>query len=645
MEHSVGTVIDTVDTEEKDEEERRDEKLSDTEPVVYQLVRVEGDGRLVPATDDEVKEVEKLLEDEKSELAIKHAGGCLSSEGFTKKSVLEGLMQAEDTEGSRKLNARLEEERLWLSGKSFSHSPKCVAAKDQTSESISNGNACLDKLQPENTSSERGPGTLEPNTVCNVEVGTAEACSGAQNEAVASRSSISKSCTSSLPDFSILRGEICLDDFSIRELQEAFRATFGRETSVKDKLWLKRRIAMGLTNSCHVPNTNFIIKDNKIILSEAKEDPMKQHQSEIEAESSLSLDIRVINITHQNIEASLDSQIADDNVSGKRLRSPPLLDDMKDENSQMEHCTAKRMRKPTKRYIEELSELESRECTAKSYSCMKNSGDDNFPANVPTRTVFYGDANRRLISTRYVSLGGFSFHVPFVLRARRGRPRKNTVVLMKYHPSFVYHMEETSVLIPARLEDNENGSPSKEIRSVSVQILQPNFVGEMGTEMDKDALNSEDEVNLEHRRLDEHEDSTHGSANNSQQAPKSGQRRKHHRAWTLCEVRKLVDGVAKYGAGRWSEIRRLAFASYSYRTSVDLKDKWRNLLRASLAQCPTEKGAKNSRKHTSIPIPTPILSQVRELAKLHAQTGINTSPRKPADQGSKDVHGEGSGFL
>lgn len=48
-------------------------------------------------------------------------------------------------------------------------------------------------------------------------------------------------------------------------------------------------------------------------------------------------------------------------------------------------------------------------------------------------------------------------------------------------------------------------------------------------------------------------------------------KRKHHRAWTLCEVLKLVEGVAQYGAGRWSEIRRVAFSSYSYRTSIDLK--------------------------------------------------------------------------
>jgi len=34
---------------------------------------------------------------------------------------------------------------------------------------------------------------------------------------------------------------------------------------------------------------------------------------------------------------------------------------------------------------------------------------------------------------------------------------------------------------------------------------------------------------------------------------------------------KLVDGVALFGAGKWSEIRKLSFASYSYRTLVDLK--------------------------------------------------------------------------
>lgn len=39
--------------------------------------------------------------------------------------------------------------------------------------------------------------------------------------------------------------DVSLDNLSIRELHEAFRSTYGRETSVKDKHWLKRQISAG----------------------------------------------------------------------------------------------------------------------------------------------------------------------------------------------------------------------------------------------------------------------------------------------------------------------------------------------------------------------------------------------------------------
>ena len=106
---------------------------------------------------------------------------------------------------------------------------------------------------------------------------------------------------------------------------------------------------------------------------------------------------------------------------------------------------------------------------------------------------------------------------------------------------------------------------------------------------------------------------------------KRGLTRKHHRAWTLCEVMKLVDGVARFGAGKWSEIRKLSFSSYSYRTSVDLKvcflvhqkltncylifqsnllfvqDKWRNLIRATQTQLPAQKDVITSLQRTWMP--------------------------------------------
>lgn len=48
-------------------------------------------------------------------------------------------------------------------------------------------------------------------------------------------------------------------------------------------------------------------------------------------------------------------------------------------------------------------------------------------------------------------------------------------------------------------------------------------------------------------------------------------RRKHHRLWTISEVRKLIDGVSQYGVGRWSRIKKLFFSASAHRTSVDLK--------------------------------------------------------------------------
>ncbi|RWW76712.1 hypothetical protein BHE74_00015184 [Ensete ventricosum] len=290
--------------------------------------------------------------------------------------------------------------------------------------------------------------------------------------------------------------------------------------------------------------------------------------------------------------------MTDQQLSGKRLGLSPSNHDVNDENCQMEHCAAKRMRKPTKRYIEELSELETRECTAKSYSCMKISEYSHFPSKRQIKPVCDGKTQRRIFSTRHVSVGEFSFEVPYVLRTTTRRPRKNFVDLMEYYPATISHMVKTAVMIPALEEGKGNGSRSREIVSVPVQILQQvnqySAAGEGDVKMNTKTLNREEDLDLDDKGLDANGDTTYGYAN-TRPAPKASARRKHHRAWTLCEVRKLVDGVAKYGAGRWSEIRRLAFASYSYRTSVDLK-------------------AKNLSKQTTVPIPTSILSQVRELA-------------------------------
>ncbi|XP_051131638.1 uncharacterized protein LOC127251806 [Andrographis paniculata] len=94
-------------------------------------------------------------------------------------------------------------------------------------------------------------------------------------------------------------------------------------------------------------------------------------------------------------------------------------------------------------------------------------------------------------------------------------------------------------------------------------------------------------------------------------------RRKHHRLWTIAEVRKLIDGVSKYGVGRWSRIKKLFFSSSTHRTAVDLKDKWRNLLKASGIQGQGNQQGEKKRNLAWRPLPKCILRSVCELATMH----------------------------
>ncbi|XWS66867.1 hypothetical protein CRYUN_Cryun05aG0237800 [Craigia yunnanensis] len=94
-------------------------------------------------------------------------------------------------------------------------------------------------------------------------------------------------------------------------------------------------------------------------------------------------------------------------------------------------------------------------------------------------------------------------------------------------------------------------------------------------------------------------------------------RRKHQRMWTLAEVIKLVDGIAQYGVGRWTDIKRLLFASSAYRTPVDLRDKWRNLLRSSSAHKHNRREAETNLKHAVRPLPKSVVCRICELATIH----------------------------
>ena len=45
-------------------------------------------------------------------------------------------------------------------------------------------------------------------------------------------------------------------------------------------------------------------------------------------------------------------------------------------------------------------------------------------------------------------------------------------------------------------------------------------------------------------------------------------------------------GVERCGGGKWADIKKLGFAAIAGRSAVDLKDKWRNLMRVALLPAP-----------------------------------------------------------
>ncbi|KAG6415832.1 hypothetical protein SASPL_123251 [Salvia splendens] len=532
--------------------------LQDTaDPVVYQLVRVDGNGRLVPATDDEVITAEDLFEDDKCKVRGIDAGqtlGCSINSGS--KSC--GSERAE-VEGSGQTPLKVLEVGT----------EKKIMSPDSEISYIE-----VDVMHQEISK-------IVPNTVdvSECQSGSVEGCTKHLDESEKAKTSNSPVGTDIRPDFSLLNGEIHLDNLSVKDLQEIFQATFGRQTSVKDKQWLKRRIIMGLTNSCDFSTTTLVIIGNRVVKKGKDETGERM-------DGSVLVDCVVTSAlgTNESPTTVHDEQIETHPTgNAMAIQSSASQDNCESNETDAEHRPVKRVRKPTRRYIEEISEGESRDSGAQTVSSVEHPACDQSSAQVCVRSIQNFGLDQRYL-LRKDSLGGCGIQVPYVNRIRRSRPRKNFVTL-----SVVYSERCTS--------ETERKTLQFEQEVKSTESLKANF---------------DDDV------------ATVPTAN-------GGMRRKHHRPWTLGEVVKLVDGVSKYGAGRWSEIKRLAFSSYSYRTSVDLKvsgyeDKWRNLLRASMAESPMGNRIQNTRKHASVPIPAEILSRVRELADIHTQvTGFGCS--------------------
>lgn len=104
----------------------------------------------------------------------------------------------------------------------------------------------------------------------------------------------------------------------------------------------------------------------------------------------------------------------------------------------------------------------------------------------------------------------------------------------------------------------------------------------------------------------------------------TGRRSKHHNPWALEEAEALVRGVAQCGGGKWADIKKLGFAAIEHRTAVDLKDKWRNLLRIAMLPQQSVKTVSDKKRE----IPQELLAKVRELAAKQAKAKAAAESRR-----------------
>jgi hypothetical protein len=423
--------------------------------------------------------------------------------------------------------------------------------------------------------------------------------------------------------------DVSLDNLSIRELHEAFRATYGRETSVKDKHWLKRQISAGWLRQRDAAFKAQVPSRLKTRLDQAEQPLPSVNPSSVGG--AIERDTSAID----GANGAKDSWIG---LEGKGLTTPSTSGRFNDvfhssgaARGQIaiygevvntgEPVGGKRQRKPNRKYIEEEAEGASGGGGSPQGDSEGNGLDSpsgNFSwrtveTDGPADNVTFGRHGTSRASTlrnatsKNVSAAGRPKLVGGITKRKvEGRPAK----LVKTARSTRPDMEGT--------DDEMNGGGLGDRASVSLSLVPFD---------DSPLLQA---LPLDSRPENDQPIATVPTAN-------GGTRRKHHRPWTLREVMTLVEGVARCGGGKWADIKKLAFANVGYRTAVDLKDKWRNLLRASRAQLHPAKQGERKKQFTAA-IPAPILAKVRELAALQNQISPTAGSGSSTSRSGRTVH-------
>ncbi|EXC22894.1 Telomere repeat-binding protein 4 [Morus notabilis] len=365
-----------------------------------------------------------------------------------------------------------------------------------------------------------------------------------------------------------------LDQAAAKELDEAFKNISGHETLLIDKNWPNKNNLYGLENYAQLETSLNLMKFEEIS-TESEDKTIFLSIVDYCASST-------IPVTGPLNSESISGQ---QQMKRKRVDGCESIKTSTSDVSKIEFCSdegyraeplvsPKRSRKPPRRYIEESLEYESKS-NNKKCGIGKRSKDrilyDRYPK--------YKWQNAEHMVYEDDSFNGGCIQVPFGLPMEREQPH------------------------PKKNKSSLGSGVSKENR-----LLDPSERFDVALIVESQEDISEDECVARSFTA------------------KGSTRRKRHISWTTEEVVKLVDGVSQCGVGRWTEIKRLLFSSASHRTSVDLKDKWRNLLRASCTQLQIKEKftypsklmqVDQGRKQATNFVPESILWRVRELAVIY----------------------------
>ncbi|KAH8963079.1 hypothetical protein BDL97_05G134100 [Sphagnum fallax] len=611
-------------------------KTGTADRLVYKLVKVGDDGSVLPATEDEV--FQSLVEGRSAELAPSFTGGSDSNEDYEDEEGSGGSLDSDDDDldakedpsfsselknlvaERKKLLARFEVVDTMLSRVDAEQQNR-VSLEDQAgsvlghksnlSVYMSTGDAIGDYKRQRRPNPRYfdfdAKGTHRARAVVNQKPSTWTSTK------VQAPKSVGVPVVNSMPN------PTSLENLSIRELHEAFRSTYGRDTSVKDKHWLKRQISTGWSKQ---RDAALSIGSHSQLPSQT--DPKVRPEQRLSAEQPLPSSTAVTELVTERDMVNggqelgtngvdLTEQLCTNEVDSKQslcrvlplavispeegfdASAPGSLNELGAGGAQIavfgevvntgKQVGGKRQRKPNRRYIEDEGEVGpgtviancSRPGPAGSDSGGHGSG---MSSRLSWRTVITDAGPADLVGqsgTLQVSTLQNSSRAN-ILQGQCTNSG-NSSLKHKAEGRATKLVKTTHSAAPASQHDNEGTVLKVKFRLPAAPGRDKDGLYELNEEARDQGscllpVPSRDSADL----LQPLASDIGGAGPAGEQlvaAPvptaNGGTRRKHHHPWTLHEVMTLVEGVAHCGGGKWADIKKLAFSSIGYRTAVDLK--------------------------------------------------------------------------